>query len=319
MRMQNYQAAAPLQPAEAANAVLYVEKGGEKIRELEYTYSSDKYIAPDLTILAEHITAGGIVDTAFMSRPDPILWCVRDDGVLLSFTYQRNNDVVAWGEHTTGSSDDFESAAVIPSTNEDELWSVVGRTVDSSSVKYIEQFQPIQWDKVSAPYDQNDCWFVDSGTTSGWDALTHLEAATVYAYADGRPLSSYTVSSGEISPSGTYTNKLAGLAYTSIYESMPPVLFNNEGPVLGEYTDIMDLRVKFFRSLGCHVGYDADNIVDWEFSSDSFASTLDVVTEYKVSPYVWGLKRAPTIYITETDPIPLTLEAIHSKVNVTYD
>jgi hypothetical protein len=316
-RIQNYNAAAMLMPAEASNAVLYVEEGAEKIRELEYTYQSDKYESPDLTILAEHITEGGIVDLAFQSRPDPILWCVRGDGVLLSFTYMRESGVESWSRHTTGASGEFASVARIKSNAEDQLWSVVDRTINSASVKYIEQFQPLQWDKVSAPYDQNDCYFVDCGT-SAWNTLTHLEGETVYAYADGRPLGSYTVSSGTISP-GTYTNKLAGLAYTSVYESMPIVLISNQGPIMAEYTNIQDFRIKFFRSLGSHIGYDADNLVDLEFSDDSFATTLDVVTDYKVGPYVWGERRAPMIYISETDPIPMTIEGIHLKANVTYD
>jgi len=316
MRIQNYNAAAFLQPAEASNAILYVEKGLEKVRELEYTYSSDKYEAPDLTILAEHITAGGIVDLAFQSRPDPILWCVRSDGVLLSFTYQRNNE--AWSQHNTGTSDDFVSVANIPGSDEDELWALVDRTVDSNSVKYIEQFQPIQWDKVSSPYDQNDCYYVDCGTDA-WDTIDHLESETVYTYADGRPLGSYTVSSGEISPTGSYTNKLAGLAYTSIYESMPIVLLGRDGPVMAEITDIKDFRIKFFRSLGAHVGYNSSNLTDLKFSSDSFATTLDVVTDYKVGPFAWGLRRAPTIYFSEADPIPMTIESIHLGAEVGYD
>jgi len=319
MRMQNYNACASLQPAEASNAILYVEKGLEKIRELEYTYSSDKYESPDLTVLAEHITEGGIVDLAFQSRPEPILWVVRSDGALLSFTYMRNQGIGAWGEHVTGDTDNFVSIARVPSDDEDNLWTLVDRTVNSASVKYVELFQPIQWDKVSSPYDQNDCWFVDCGTTSGWDALDHLEGETVYGYADGRPLGSYAVTGGVIAPAGTFTNKLAGLAYTSIYETMPIVLLDKDEPVMAEYTNIKDFRLKFYRSLGAHVGYDGSNLVDLAFSSDSFATTLDVVTDYKTGPFVFGMKRSPTIYITETDPIPLTIEAIHLSASVSYD
>ncbi|NIP50913.1 MAG: hypothetical protein GWN76_13080, partial [candidate division Zixibacteria bacterium] len=171
------------------------------------------------------------------------------------------------------------------------MWTVIGRTVNSSSVKYVEQFQPFDWEKVSSPYDQNDCYYVDSGT-GAWNTLTHLEGATVAGYADGRPIGTYTVSSGAISPTGTYTNKLAGLPFTSVYETMPLYAIGKDGPVLGEWTDIMDLRVKFYKSLGCHVGPDSSNLVDWEFSPDSFATTLDVVTDFKVAPFVWGLDDA---------------------------
>ncbi len=112
---------------------------------------------------------------------------------------------------------------------------------------------------------------------------------------------------------------MAGLAYTSVYETMPIVLLDRDGPVMGEYTDIKDFRIKFFRSLGAHVGYNGSNLVDLKFSSDDFATTLDVVTDYKLGPFPWGRKRAPTIYISEADPIPMTIEGVHLKANVTYD
>jgi hypothetical protein len=41
---------------------------------------------------------------AFQRNPDPILWLVRDDGTLLSMTYDPKQDVVAWARHYAGSS-----------------------------------------------------------------------------------------------------------------------------------------------------------------------------------------------------------------------
>ena len=72
-RMQAMNGAAYMQPVTAADAVLYLEKGGQKIRELTYTFASERYVAPDMTILAEHITGKGIVQMDFQERPEPIL------------------------------------------------------------------------------------------------------------------------------------------------------------------------------------------------------------------------------------------------------
>jgi hypothetical protein len=207
-----------IQAVTAVDAVLFVERGGQKVRETQYTFSSDRYVAPDMTVLSEHITGTGITEIAFQNRPDPVLWCVRDDGQLLSFTYQRKNNVQAWTRNQTGGTDVFESVAVIPGgTTEDELWVVAGRTVDSNSVRYVEQFQPYDWGT-----DQNDVWFVDSGHDDGND-LAHLEGETVVVFADGRPLQdTYVVSAGAISASG-YTNYTIGLPFTSAYETMPVI------------------------------------------------------------------------------------------------
>lgn len=144
----------------AGDAILYLERGGKKIREFVYSFERDRFLSPDMTILAEHITGEGIVDIAYQGRPDSTLWCVREDGELLSMTYNRAQEVVAWSIHNFDG--DVESAAVIPGTDEDDLWLIIEREVDSNEVRYVERMQPRDWGS-----DDNDTFFVDSGLT--WD------------------------------------------------------------------------------------------------------------------------------------------------------
>ncbi|MDP0742477.1 hypothetical protein Q8G13_27795, partial [Klebsiella pneumoniae] len=51
-----------VRPVRVDNAVLFVQRAGKKLRETNYDYSTDSFIAADVTILADHITNGGIVD-----------------------------------------------------------------------------------------------------------------------------------------------------------------------------------------------------------------------------------------------------------------
>lgn len=162
---QSKNGSAYIQAIMAGDAILYVERGGKKVREFVYAFERDKFVAPDMTVLAEHITTEGIVDIAYQSRPDSTLWCVLEDGNTATLTYNREQDVVAWATHSTEG--DFESVAVIPGEDEDEIWFLVNRTVDSNSVRYIEQMQPRNWGS-----SQSDCFFVDSGLTfDGGDAF----------------------------------------------------------------------------------------------------------------------------------------------------
>jgi hypothetical protein len=190
-----------IQAVHAVDAVLYVERGGQKVRELSYTYDSDRYVAPDMTILAEHITGDGITEIDFQSRPDPMLWSVREDGVLLSMTYQRDHEVVAWSRHITGqdvndltSWDLFESVAVIPGRSlkengdtrlDDEVWAVVKRTIDSNDYKFVEQFQPLDWGE-----DDDYCWLAASRTTARATPIRTCgpwRRATIRAIMPNRP------------------------------------------------------------------------------------------------------------------------------------
>ena len=88
------------------NLVLFVHRAKRKIRELTYNYDSDNYIAPDLTVLADHITQSLVVDYAYQQEPASILWVVRTDGVLAGLTYQRTENVIAWHRHLIGGQSD---------------------------------------------------------------------------------------------------------------------------------------------------------------------------------------------------------------------
>ncbi len=139
------------QPIQIGPATLFLQRAKRKIRELVYSFDSDSYQAPDLTLLAEHISEKGLMEIAYQQEPDSVLWAVRGDGQLLGMTYRREEDVVGWHRHTiggtyTGTHESLasatyahamvESAAVIPGDltttagDEDQVWLSVKRTVD---------------------------------------------------------------------------------------------------------------------------------------------------------------------------------------------
>lgn len=155
---------------------LFVQRGGKKVRELAYSYESDKYVAPDLSILAENITTGdplslsGITCIEYQQNPDSILWAIRADGVLLGMTYERKEDVIGWHPHYTDG--EFESVAIIPGTNEDEIWVSVKRTIDGSDVRYVEYFSERNF------YTKEESYFVDSGLSWDGGAAVDVTGAT---------------------------------------------------------------------------------------------------------------------------------------------
>ena len=84
-----------------------MQKQRKKIREFTYKFEDDAYAAPDMTLLAEHITGTGIVDVDYAQEPNSVYWAVRDDGILLGMTYQREEDVIAWHRHIIGGYNSF--------------------------------------------------------------------------------------------------------------------------------------------------------------------------------------------------------------------
>lgn len=188
---------ANLQATIANESIMFFQRGKEKMRELAYNWELDSYVAPDMTILANFVTNGGIDDTAFQKTPNSILWAARNDGQLPIFSYERSENVTAWSRMITSditSESDFESVAVISGSPEDEVWVIVERTIDGSTVRYIEQFQPRDFGS-----DAEDAYYVDAGitydstSTSQITGLDHLKGETVVILADALVQTSKTV------------------------------------------------------------------------------------------------------------------------------
>ena len=147
-----------IQPKKISNFIYYVQRFGQKIRELYYFWDLDNYKSADTTIMAEHITGNGIVDMAYQQNPDSILWCVRDDGKMATFTREADQELQAWTRQSTDGL--YESVTTIPSADEpyDEVWVIVNRTISGGTKRYLEVFpDPVTPDR------QDACWYIHSG------------------------------------------------------------------------------------------------------------------------------------------------------------
>jgi hypothetical protein len=102
MKQQTSYGVNTLQALQVGDVLLFVDFVNRKVREITWSDDQAKYIAPDLSALAEHITDSGIVSMAYQRNPDPILWMTLTNGTLISMTYERDQDVIAWARHFTG-------------------------------------------------------------------------------------------------------------------------------------------------------------------------------------------------------------------------
>ena len=91
-----------VRPVRAGNSTILIQKGQEKVKEITFNLDTDGLLGIDLTILAEHITKGGLTDMVWQQEPELILWFVHTDGRLIGLTYDRANNAVGWHDHTIG-------------------------------------------------------------------------------------------------------------------------------------------------------------------------------------------------------------------------
>ena len=165
-----------LHPVEVGNALLYVQLHGKVLRELLYSWENDLFAGEELTLLAGHLTRQyPIVAMAYQSYPYKVLWCARSDGLLLGLTYYREHQVFGWHRHPE--SGKVESLATIPGDNEDEIWMIVKRDVNSAEVRYVERLHETF---TGGTFDDStDAFFVNSGLT-----LDNQQTVTSFTQAD---------------------------------------------------------------------------------------------------------------------------------------
>ena len=128
-------------PVIVGNSAVYVQARGSAVRDLNYQYESSGYTGNELSVYASHLVDDyTIVDMAYQQVPHSIVWSVRSDGTLLGLTYLKDQQMIAWHQHTFENGL-VENVCVIPSSSagEDDVYVVVKRTIDGAIKRYVER------------------------------------------------------------------------------------------------------------------------------------------------------------------------------------
>ena len=136
IRKQSNYGSAGVDALSIGNATIFLQRAKRKIRELAYNFDTDGYVAPDLTILADHITDSGVVQMDYQQEPYSVVWAARTDGVLSGLTYNRLENVVAWHRHVIGGKSDTTKNIIqqqISFTSNSTIVSTTNNTITLSS------------------------------------------------------------------------------------------------------------------------------------------------------------------------------------------
>lgn len=150
-----------LPPLMIGNSVLFATGQGSAVRAIKYSLDIDGYATNEMSLLVPHMFRGySIKEWAFARSADPIIYMVRNDGQLLTLTFNEEQEVIAWTSWDTFGN--YESVAVIPPSSDDDIdvaYFVVARSINGNVVRYIERTNNRIF------FDVRDAFFVDSGLT----------------------------------------------------------------------------------------------------------------------------------------------------------
>jgi hypothetical protein len=327
-KYSNYGSAA-IEPVQVADVTLFVQRGGRKVREFRYVGDINvaAYQAPDITIVAEHITAGGLSAFAYQQEPDGVIWAVRADGSLIGVTYRREEEVVAWHKHVIGGEFDggqaiVESIATLPSdTGEDELYMIVKRTINGVTKRYVELMRPFDFGGVTT-----GAFFVDSGLRYDGSAigslkgLYHLEGETVTVLANGASHPDRVVADGGVSLAYSSTTAAIGYGYTSSMQTMRIESGSADGTSQGKPKRIHAITLRLHETVGIEVGNSPseNDRIFFRDSSMAMDQAVPLFTGDKDIEFPGGYDEDDRLYIRQTQPLPMSVLALFPRMN-TFD
>ncbi|WP_461521169.1 phage tail protein [Porticoccus sp.] len=320
VRTQSFNGSSKVPPVVINNTALYVQEKGSRIRDLGYEFQADSYTGSDLSLLSEHLFEGRTIkEMAYAEEPYGILWCATDDGKLLGLTYQREQQVVGWHQHTT---DGFvESVATVSEEGRDALYCVVRRTVGGGEKRFVERMEVRYTDS------PENAFCVDSGLSySGAPAaiirgLEHLEGRDVTVLADGNEVKGLTVSAGAITLPRAASTVHAGLRYTPAIETLDIDSGGNDGSLKGGKVSVSEVIIEVEKSRGGWVGpkasdgYAGDLIeIKPRFDSDGYdpIALKTFKSRVTIQPH-WS--RGGGLRVEQRAPLPLAILAIIPDVS----
>jgi hypothetical protein len=330
-----------IQPVDAGVALLYTN--GQQVKELTFDSGADKFNAPDLSALAEHLTSSArIVNMALQSAPDCILWCVLDTGDVIILVYDREQNCVGWAKVPIDG--DVYSVCITPGEYEDNVTLAVFRTITGETITweditvtyedeivtdviyaiYIERFAPRVFGTLI-----EDAFFVDCGktflattATTTVTGATHLVGETVAILADGVVQDSKVVDANGEFELDTAANKVQyGIAYKSKLMPMKPVVNTQMGSSAASIVSCKEMGISFLNTMDAQYGVADDKLFDinyddprWQNNADSIAGLFTGTVSVSVDG---GFSIDNNLIISTDAPLPCIVRALIPKVEVT--
>ena len=291
-------------PQHIGNRIVHVQRSGKTVRDLGYQYDADNYNGDDLTLLATHLTEGHkLVSSAYIQEPNSTLYYVRDDGVLLSLAFIKEQNVFAWSHHTTDGK--YKKVASIPNGASDVLYV----TVERNDKTYIERFNP---NLEAAVY--MDSYITGSGSSI---EIPHLVGKTVQVLADGTRMQDAVVpENGLVAFGQSFSDITIGLAYETRIKQPGPDIGLKEGTMQARISKINTVVLRVEKSYGGHIGYtfkdkDMDEL---RYEDYETLETGDIVQQMPVADI--GSNTKNHICIKHNEPFPFELNAIIREVSI---
>ena len=201
-----------------STSAIFVQRNKSRVYEMIFDGVNYNYTANDLTSIVPEIGNTSFSRIAIQRQPDTRIHVVREDGKVAVLVYDKPENVTCWILVETDGV--VEDVVVLPGTEEDNVYYLVKRTINSVTKRYLEKWAYESEAQGATVTKCVDSFYAYSGASAAViTGLGHLEAETVSVWGNGKDLGTYTVSSGAITLTEAVTTAYIGLAYTAQFKS----------------------------------------------------------------------------------------------------
>lgn len=278
----NFNLKAPSTRGSSKVAAVKIDNSGlfareSRLFELSQSDNYADFVSVDLTSLVPEVGDSGFKRLAVQRYPDTRIHCVRDDGTVAILVYDRAEEVKCWILVETDGL--VEDVVILPDTDEDAVYYVVKRTINSLTKRYLEKWA-LETECIGGTLNkQADSFIVYTGPGTVISGLAHLEGETVVVWGDGMDLGTYTVSGGAITVSQSVTSAIVGLAYSADYKSTKLAYGAQGGTALTQAKTVVNLGLILANThyQGLQYGPDEDHLDDLPLVEDGATTAADYV------------------------------------------
>lgn len=250
-QVQTNRGCTDVRPLVIGGQMIYVQRLGKTVRDMQYSYATEQYDGMDLTILAKHITKGKtIIDAAYRQEPDYMIFFVLSDGTAACLTYINEQKVYAWSRISTDGQ--YKAVEVINTPGEEIVYFVVER----DGVNYLEQLASYADSDVPDDYIMLDCAAKGENVTPEHTiTAAWLANKPVDVLADGEHIMGLTADeTGSVTLEVPVTKYVIGLRYASVMELPNIELQLPDGSIQGRKKKVSEVILRLTDSLAGMVG-----------------------------------------------------------------
>ncbi len=261
------QGSAAVAAVKVDNAGVYIQRGGTRVFQLEFDDGRLDYNSLDLTQFIPEMGQPRIVRMAVQRQPDTRIHAIRSDGTVALALFDRLEEVLCWCDiETDGLIEDVVTLPGVSGEEEDQVYYVVARSINGSTVRYLEKWAPEDQCRGAAVNKLADSYITYSGAaTTTITGLTHLEGETVVVWGASKDLGTKVVSGGQITGlSESVTFAVVGVGYTAQWKSAKLAYAARQGTALTQTKRIpyLGLILADTHHDGLQFGPDFDNLDD---------------------------------------------------------